>query len=98
MVESTTSRRCHASVAAIWETKDDPLTVAYVGQIERMHKVVLEVKDQADLEKVAAKLTTAGIVYHLWIEQPEGYPTCLATKPYLKEDAPSALKRLRLCT
>jgi len=72
-----------------------------------MHKVVLEVKDGAELETLAQKLvrrpaphafvtaaqTDQGIAHWLWIEQPEGIPTCLATKPYLKQDAPGALKK-----
>lgn len=74
-----------------------------------MHKVVLEVKDRDELENVAAKLVSLNcrskvndlitsqkrdnVSFHLWVEQPENYPTCLATKPYLKQDAPAALKR-----
>ncbi|KAJ8602500.1 hypothetical protein CTAYLR_001252 [Chrysophaeum taylorii] len=63
---SVVAQACHASVAALFATMDDPLTAEY---------------------------TKEGIVHHLWIEQPEGIPTCLATKPYFKQDAPSALKR-----
>ena len=50
-----------------------------------MHKVVLEAGSEAELRKVADKLTEAAIDHKLWIEQPENYPTCLAVKPYQKE-------------
>jgi hypothetical protein len=33
----------------------------------------------------------------VWIEQPEGYPTCLATKPYPKEEVAHHFKKLNLC-
>ena len=50
-----------------------------------MHKVVLEAGSEAELRKVADKLTEAAIDHKLWIEQPENFPTCLAVKPYQKE-------------
>eukprot|EP01047_Picozoa_sp_COSAG01_P131158 COSAG01_NODE_60847_length_292_cov_1.088083_1_plen_45_part_01 len=44
-----------------------------------MTKVVMEVKNQSQLAKLADNLSAAGIVFKLWIEEPEGIPTALAT-------------------
>ena len=56
----------------------------------RQPQVVLEIKSEAQLRNLAAKLAEAGVPHKLWVEQPEGVPTCLATKPYPR----SALKAL----
>lgn len=53
---SVVAQACHASVAALWSHRDDELTAQYLGALERMHKVVLEVKDGDELEQIAAKL------------------------------------------
>ncbi len=55
-----------------------------------MHKVVLDAPSAAALTGCAESLTAAGIQHKLWVEQPEGIPTCLATKPYPR----SAIKAL----
>lgn len=60
-------------------------------------QVVLEVKGETQLANLAAKLTEAGVKYKLWNEQPENYPTCLATKPYVKSHVAAHFKRLNLC-
>lgn len=59
--------------------------------------MVLEVKSQAQLENLAAKLREAGIAHKLWVEQPENYPTCLATKPYRRSTGGPLFKKLQLC-
>lgn len=51
-----------------------------------MHKVVLECKNEAALNRVANSLTDSGIDHYKWIEQPEGIVTCLATIPIEKND------------
>lgn len=43
--------------------------------------MVLELKGEPQLRTLAGKLEQAGVPHHLWIEQPEGYATCLATHP-----------------
>ena len=58
--------------------------------------MVLEVKGEAQLAKLAAKLEEGGIHFKLWIEQPEGIPTCLATKPYYKSHVAMHFKSLKL--
>ena len=59
--------------------------------------MVLEIKGEAQLVNLAAKLKEAGVWHRVWIEQPEGYPTCLATKPYRKSDVAVHFKKLNLC-
>eukprot|EP01029_Cantina_marsupialis_P025056 TRINITY_DN657397_c0_g1_i1.p1 TRINITY_DN657397_c0_g1~~TRINITY_DN657397_c0_g1_i1.p1 ORF type:complete len:118 (-),score=23.02 TRINITY_DN657397_c0_g1_i1:123-476(-) len=86
----------HASVSAIIKFQDDEDTKEYLGALESMHKVVVEAKSQLQLENTAKKLETAELKFHLWIEQPENIPTCLATKPYRRDVIYPVLKRLRL--
>jgi len=59
--------------------------------------VVLEVKGEAQLSNLSAKLAAAGVLHKLWVEQPENYPTCLATKPYRRSDVAQHFKKLQLC-
>jgi hypothetical protein len=59
--------------------------------------VVLEVKNEAELRALSAKLFDAGLPHKLWVEQPENYATCLATWPCVKSKAAPHLKKLKLC-
>jgi hypothetical protein len=62
-----------------------------------MHKVVLEASDESDLKSLSDKLTSAGVLHHLWNEMPENYSTSLATMPYRRTKEMSKLfKKLRL--
>ncbi|XP_057434617.1 uncharacterized protein LOC130727485 [Lotus japonicus] len=96
---SVVTQGCHASVSAIWSSKDDPLTVDYCSpdKIDSMHKVTLEVKGEPQIKNLSEKLTSGGIIHKLWIEQPENFPTCLATKPYPKSVVSPYFKKLKLC-
>ncbi|XP_076888828.1 uncharacterized protein LOC143539380 [Bidens hawaiensis] len=96
---SVVTQGCHASVAAIWSHKDDPHTIEYCNpsNIDSMHKVTLEVKGEVQLKNLSEKLTSNNIAHKLWIEQPENYPTCLASKPYPKSVVSSLFKKLKLC-
>ncbi|GJW68384.1 putative peptidyl-tRNA hydrolase PTRHD1 [Tanacetum coccineum] len=96
---SVVTQGCHASVAAIWSHKDDPHTVEYCSplNIDSMHKVTLEVKGETQLKNLSEKLTSNNIAHKLWIEQPENYPTCLASKPYPKSIVSTFFKKLKLC-
>lgn len=96
---SVVTQGCHASVSAIWSHKDDPHTLRYCGpdNIDSMHKVTLEVKGEPQILNLSEKLKAAGIEHKLWIEQPENFPTCLATKPYPKSMVSSFFKKLKLC-
>lgn len=60
-------------------------------------QVVLEIKSEQQLANLSQKLQQEGIQHKLWVEQPENYPTCLATKPYRKSQAAAHFKKLQLC-
>uniref|UniRef100_A0A7N0V4P7 peptidyl-tRNA hydrolase n=1 Tax=Kalanchoe fedtschenkoi TaxID=63787 RepID=A0A7N0V4P7_KALFE len=96
---SVVTQGCHASVCAIWMSKDDAHTAEYcsASNIDSMHKVTLEVKGETQILNLSEKLKTGGIDHKLWIEQPENIPTCLATKPYPKSTVSSYFKKLKLC-
>ena len=76
--------------------KDDPNVVEYVADLDNMHKVVLEAKDEETIKKLSQTLTENNVDHKLWIEQPEDYPTCLVTKPYRKENIQKHFKGLKL--
>ncbi|KAL3747932.1 hypothetical protein ACJRO7_016710 [Eucalyptus globulus] len=96
---SVVTQGCHASVAAIWSHRDDPITLQYCSpdNLDSMHKVTLEVKGEAQILNLAEKLKAGDIAHKLWIEQPENIPSCLATKPYPKSVISSYFKKLKLC-
>nr|PNR34796.1 hypothetical protein PHYPA_022694 [Physcomitrium patens] len=96
---SVISQGCHAAVAAIWLHKDDSVTSEYCAgeNLDNMHKVTLEVKGETQLRNLAQKLEIGGVAHKLWMEQPENFPTCLATKPYRKSEVASFFKSLKLC-
>ena len=90
---------CHAATAAMWMSRDDSATKAYCdeGNINDMHKAVLEVKGETQLRNLSEKLDANGIKHKLWVEQPENEATCLATKPYLKDEVFPIMKKYNLC-
>ncbi|EEC77942.1 hypothetical protein OsI_17288 [Oryza sativa Indica Group] len=96
---SVVAQGCHAAVAAVWAHRDHPDTAAYCGpdNLDRMHKVTLEVKGETQLKNLAEKLETAGVRHKVWIEQPENIPTCIATAPCPKSQVSSFFKKLKLC-
>lgn len=96
---SLVAQACHATVAATWLHREDDDTKEYCaeGNLEHMHKVVLEVKGHTQLVNLSKKLEDAGVHHKLWVEQPENFPTCLATKPYPKEDIQAHFRKLNLC-
>ena len=90
---------CHASTAALWLFRDDEVTQSYCSEanLDHMHKAVLEVKGEAQLRTLSERLDREGIKHKLWLEQPENVPTCLALKPYRKEDVYPIMKKYNLC-
>ncbi|KAJ2415127.1 hypothetical protein GGI10_001911 [Coemansia sp. RSA 2530] len=88
--------RSHAAVAAIHKFREDERVKEYLSDVDGMHKVVLETKNEASLVKVADSLKQQDIPYYLWVEQPENTPTCLATVPVMRSDLGDALKRCSL--
>lgn len=90
------TQACHAATAAIHLYYGDQSTVDYLRELNSMHKVVLEAADEMSLTNLAETLKAAGIDHKLWIEQPENIPTCLAVKPYPKEEVQKHFKKFKL--
>ena len=139
---SFVTQACHAATAAMWLSRESPVTQAYCapGNLDSMHKVrgaggggaaglsagrpawcpprsaaasghsltwitlfpplqvVLEVKGEAQLRALSEKLAAGGVAHKLWVEQPEGYATCLALAPLPKSEAQPFVKKLKLCS
>ncbi|XP_033108572.1 putative peptidyl-tRNA hydrolase PTRHD1 [Anneissia japonica] len=90
------AQACHACTAIIHHFYGDPNVMQYLSDVDNMHKVVLEVKDEDELRNISEKLSAQNRDYKLWIEQPENYATCLAVKPYPKDEIKPYLKGLKL--
>ncbi|XP_077867370.1 putative peptidyl-tRNA hydrolase PTRHD1 [Saccoglossus kowalevskii] len=58
--------------------------------------ILLQAKDEESIQKLAEKLQEDKIDHKLWIEQPENIPTCLAAKPYPKEEIQKYFKKFKL--
>ncbi|XDA73730.1 hypothetical protein R6Z07F_003949 [Ovis aries] len=80
------AQACHAATAALHLHRDHPHTAAYLRELERMRKVVLEAPDETTLKLLAETLQQKNIDHKLWMEQPENIPTCIALRPYPKEE------------
>lgn len=90
------AQACHACSAVVHLFHNDPTTQEYLSDLDRMHKIVLEVKDESGLNKLTEDLSANSISHKLWIEQPENIPTCIAVKPYRKDDVKLYFKGLKL--
>ena len=90
------AQACHASTAVMHLFYDHEDTQTYLRELDNMHKIVLEVKDENELKKIDDKLTEGTIDHKLWIEQPENFPTCLAVRPYPKDQVQKFFKGLKL--
>jgi peptidyl-tRNA hydrolase len=93
------AQACHASSAAMALHLDDADTREYLAaaNLDHMHKVVLEVRSEAQLRTLSERLAAAGVLHKLWVEQPEDYATCLATKPYRRSQVGTHFRKLQLC-
>ena len=58
---------------------------------------MLEIKSEAQLRNLSAKLAEAAIPHKLWVEQPEDFATCLATAPCRKSRVAPHVRKLKLC-
>jgi len=90
------AQACHASTAVLHLYKEDEGTREYLEKLDTMHKVVLAAPDLESLTKLAAKLTERQISHKLWIEQPENIPTCIAIKPYPKNEIKGLVQQFKL--
>ena len=97
---SIAAQVAHASVAALETFKTNEDSVKYVAKekLSSMTKVVLEVKGEAQLMTLSEKLTENNIDYYAWREQPEDYVTCVALRPYRKEEVRELLKKCNLAS
>lgn len=78
------AQACHACVAAIFVHRDSPDTREYLANLESMTKVVLRVSgDQC--RELLAFLREADYGHHAWVEHPEETVTCVALRPYHRE-------------
>ncbi|KZV63637.1 hypothetical protein PENSPDRAFT_657152 [Peniophora sp. CONT] len=89
----------HATAAVLHETRERIETIEYLSDLRNMHTVVLQVPSASAILALADKLstlpapakgatTTAATLppFHLWIEQPENEPSCLALAPSRRGD------------
>ncbi|GAB5570006.1 putative peptidyl-tRNA hydrolase PTRHD1 [Prionailurus iriomotensis] len=90
------AQACHAATAALHIHRDHPHTAAYLRDLGRMRKVVLEAADESTLKELAETLQQSNIDHMLWLEQPENIATCIALRPYPKEEVNQYLKKYRL--
>ncbi|KAM5292613.1 putative peptidyl-tRNA hydrolase PTRHD1 [Ctenodactylus gundi] len=90
------AQACHAATAALHVYRDHPHTADYLRELGRMRKVVLEAPDETALKELAETLQEKSIDHMLWLEQPENIATCIALRPYPKEEVNQYLKKFRL--
>ncbi|XP_015930761.1 putative peptidyl-tRNA hydrolase PTRHD1 [Parasteatoda tepidariorum] len=90
------AQACHATTAVLHTYYDDVHTQAYFKDLDRMHKVILEAPDETSLWKLSSELETQDICHKIWIEQPENFPTCVACKPYPKDQIQKYFKQFKL--
>ncbi|XP_055641280.1 putative peptidyl-tRNA hydrolase PTRHD1 [Toxorhynchites rutilus septentrionalis] len=87
---------CHAVSAISHLYSSDVDTIEYFQDLDNMHKVVLEAADASKLHSLSEVLQQNEIKHKLWIEQPENLATCIALKPYKKEDVQKYVKKFKL--
>ncbi|NXN12728.1 PTRD1 hydrolase, partial [Indicator maculatus] len=87
---------CHAALAASHAHRQHPDTRAYLELGGAMRTVVLEAPDEAALTLLAETLKQHSIDHEVWTEQPDNMTTCLALRPYPKEQVHQHLKKLKL--
>ncbi|EHB18926.1 hypothetical protein GW7_17052 [Heterocephalus glaber] len=90
------AQACHAATAALHLHRDHPHTGAYLQELGHMRKVVLEAPDEPALKELAETLRQKNIDHALWLEQPENIATCIALRPYPKEEVSQLLRKFRL--
>eukprot|EP00051_Salpingoeca_urceolata_P031754 m.12851 g.12851 ORF g.12851 m.12851 type:complete len:225 (+) comp4372_c0_seq1:194-868(+) len=95
-IGSVVSQACHATLAAVVTNQQDGDVQNYLADLDSMHTVALEIKSEQALRALASKLSQAGVPHYLWVEQPENFASCLATKPMQRGNIPKALRKLKL--
>uniref|UniRef100_A0A1B6KYV2 peptidyl-tRNA hydrolase n=1 Tax=Graphocephala atropunctata TaxID=36148 RepID=A0A1B6KYV2_9HEMI len=95
-VGAVIAQACHACTAVVHTFYNDPSTQLYLQDLNSMHKIILEVPDEESLKKLSEKLDENAISHKLWIEQPENIATCIAVKPFPKEEVQKYFKKFKL--
>ncbi|XP_048372981.1 putative peptidyl-tRNA hydrolase PTRHD1 [Sphaerodactylus townsendi] len=90
------AQACHAALAATYSYFDHPDTGTYLAQGGNMRTVVLEAPDESALTALAEALQQNSIDHKVWTEQPEDIPTCIALRPYPKEEVHRHVKKFKL--
>ncbi|XP_060526001.1 putative peptidyl-tRNA hydrolase PTRHD1 [Cylas formicarius] len=90
------AQACHAVTAVVHLFYEDECTKQYLSDVDNMHKVVLEAPDEKSIADLKVKLDENHVKHKLWIEQPEGIPTCVAVKPYPKDEVQKYFKKFKL--
>ncbi|NXD32140.1 PTRD1 hydrolase, partial [Spelaeornis formosus] len=87
---------CHAALAAVHGYREHPDTGAYLELGAAMTTVVLEAPNENSLLDLSELLKQNGVDHRLWMENPEGIPTCLALRPYPKNQVKEFLRNFKL--
>ncbi|VDM78621.1 unnamed protein product [Strongylus vulgaris] len=84
------TQAAHAASAIMWLYKSDPNVLEYTKQLDSMHKV----DSEEELRRIEERLKGKEVDHKVWIE--DGYPVCIALKPYPKDQVKNVLKGLKL--
>ncbi|KAK7691772.1 hypothetical protein QCA50_005175 [Cerrena zonata] len=78
----------HATAAILHETRDIIETRSYLEDLKNMRKAVLQTSNETSLLKLSTLLSNATppISHHMWVEQPENVPTCIALAPNRRDN------------
>ncbi|KAL1508925.1 hypothetical protein ABEB36_003744 [Hypothenemus hampei] len=90
------AQACHAVTAVTHLYSEDEHTKSYLEDLNNMHKVVLEANNEDSIRDLSKALEENNIKHKMWIEQPENIPTCIAVKPYPKEEVQRYFKKFKL--
>lgn len=71
-------------------------TYYYIIYIKSQVFSFFQATDEESIVKLSETLSSKGIDHKLWIEQPENIPTCIATRPYVKENIQENFKKFKL--
>ncbi|XP_006029310.1 putative peptidyl-tRNA hydrolase PTRHD1 [Alligator sinensis] len=90
------AQACHAALAVLHAHYAHPDSAAYLAERGRMRTVVLEAPDEGALTTLAETLKEHSVDHEMWIEQPENIATCIALRPYPKDQVHQYLKKFKL--
>jgi peptidyl-tRNA hydrolase len=90
------NQACHAVTSVVNEFYEDKDMKEYLNNLSTMRKVTLQTEDEESLNKICNLLNENDKLYIKWIENPEEIFTCIATKPYSKQEIGDLLKECKL--